>query len=90
MKLYVCWGTFATPGGHPCRDAQQALRKAGYEPRVVRSYSAGFLPPLTSGRREVKRLTGDSWVPTLVLDDGTVVDGSQAIVGWAEAHPAAA
>ena len=42
----------------------------------------------TPGRREVKRLTGNSTVPTLVLDDGEVVDGSQAIVDWARAHPA--
>lgn len=41
------------------------------------------------GRREVKRLTGTYKVPTLVLDDGTVVDGSQNIVDWARLNPAA-
>jgi len=35
------------------------------------------------GRREVKRLTGNHEVPTLVLDDGTVIDGSAEIVAWA-------
>ena len=35
------------------------------------------------GRREVKRLTGNHEVPTLVLDDGTIIDGSQAIIAWA-------
>ena len=41
----------------------------------------------TRGRREVKELTGNRWVPALVLDDGTVIDGSRAIVGWARANP---
>ena len=30
----------------------------------------------TRGRREVQELTGNRWVPTLVLDDGTVIDDS--------------
>ncbi len=35
MKLYVCWGTFATPrpGGHPCRNAYVALKQAGMSRR---------------------------------------------------------
>ena len=93
MKLYVCWGTFSTPrpGGHPCANAYNALRQAGHDPEVVRSY--GFAPlgaalNQSSGRREVKRLTGNLWVPTLVLDDGTVIDDSRAIVDWARANPA--
>jgi hypothetical protein len=35
-------------------------------------------------------LTGNRWVPTLVLDDGTVVDGSKEIAAWAAANPAVA
>jgi len=93
MKLYVCYGLFKSPrpGGHPCRNAHDALREAGYDPQVVKSYGLGILPKafnMTKGRREVERLTGNSWVPTLVLDDGTVVDGSREIVAWAAAHPA--
>ena len=42
----------------------------------------------TRGRREVQELTGNRWVPTLVLDDGTVIDDSKAIVGWARENPA--
>jgi hypothetical protein len=40
IKLYVCWGTFATPrpGGHPCSNAHEALRGAGHDPEVVKSY----------------------------------------------------
>ena len=41
-----------------------------------------------SGRRAIKRLTGSYKVPTLVLDDGSIVDESQNIVAWAEANPA--
>lgn len=94
MKLYVCYGTFAAPlrpGGHPCANAHDALIAAGYEPEVVRSYGLGLLPGwlnATPGRREVERLTGNRFVPTLVLDDGTVVDGSKQIVAWARANPA--
>jgi hypothetical protein len=93
MKLYVCYGTFPTPrpGGHPCRNAHQALRKAGHDPQVTNTYGLGMLPEIfnkTAGRQEVKRLTGNNWVPTLVLDDGTVIDGSYDIVAWAEGHPA--
>ena len=31
---------------------------------------------------------GSSWVPLLVTDDGEVIQGSQRIVDWAQAHPA--
>ena len=94
MKLYICWGTFPSPrpGGHPCRNAYQALRDAGHEPQLVKSYGLGLLPDAlnqTAGRKRAKELTGDSWVPVLELDDGTVVNGSQRIVEWAAANPAA-
>jgi hypothetical protein len=98
MKLYVCWGTFPVPwprrsgswrpGGHACKVAYDALREAGHAPEVVRTYGFGFLPDFTSGRRTVRRLTGQSYVPVLVLDDGQVVRDSQNIVAWARAHPA--
>jgi hypothetical protein len=90
MKLYVCWGTFPTPrpGGHPCKTAYDALREAGHRPEVVKTYGFAPLPDLTAGRREVKRLTGQSWVPVLVTDDGEAIQESQAIVAWAKAHPA--
>jgi glutathione S-transferase len=48
----------------------------------------GNLFNLTPGRQEVKRLTGNLMVPTLVLDDGTVIDGSDDILAWAKANPA--
>jgi len=94
MKLYVCYGTWKAaprPGGHPCGTAHAALRDAGYEPEVVRSYGLGPLPGLfnwTPGRRAVKRLTGNYWVPVLVADDGEVIQGSREIAEWAKAKPA--
>ena len=92
MKLYVCWGTFQVPGmrSHPCRNAYHALQEAGYEPEVVKAYSSGALPAVTKGRREVKRLSGESWVPLLVTDDGEVVPTTDRIIAWAAAHPASA
>lgn len=96
MKLFVCYGTWKPaprPGGHPCGHAHEALVNAGYQPEVIRSYGLGVLPEVfnqTSGRREVKRLTGNHWVPVLVADDGEVVQGSRKIMEWAQAHPAPA
>jgi glutathione S-transferase len=96
MQLYVCWGTFPTPrpGGHPCANAHEALREAGHDPEVVRSYGLAALPDAlanrTAGREAAKRLTGKSTVPVLELDDGTAIFDSKRIVEWARAHPAQA
>ena len=96
MKLYVCWGTFTTTprsGGHPCGNAYRALKEAGHDPEVVKSYGLAILPDIfnrTKGRREVKELTGSNTVPVLVTDDGEVVSDSKNIVAWAKAHPASA
>jgi hypothetical protein len=71
--------------------AYHALKDAGHDPEVKLSYGLGALPgfvnKLTSGRREVKELTGNYWVPVLVLDDGTVIQGSRKIIAWAGANP---
>src|SRR5881275_2673508 len=96
MKLYVCYGTWKPaprPGGHPCGKAYHALVDAGHDPEVIRTYGLGMLPGIfnwTPGRREVKRLTGNYWVPVLVTDDGGVIQGSKKIASWAQSHPAAA
>ena len=94
MKLYICYGNFRSPrpGGHPCRNANEAVKAAGYTPEVIKSYGLGMLPGLfnmTRGRREVKKLTGNYWVPVLVGDDGEVIQGSRRIIDWAGAHPTA-
>ena len=99
MKLYVCWGTFPVPWprrdaswrsrAHPCKRAYDALKEAGHSPQVVRCYGFARLPDITRGRKEVKRLTGESWVPVLVLDDGETINDSKNIVAWARDNPAA-
>lgn len=93
MKLYICWGTFSSPrpGGHPCKNAHDALKGAGHDPEVVKSYGLGVLPDFmnqTAGRKEVKQLTGNTWVPVLVTDDDQVIQGSKEIAAWAKANPA--
>ena len=94
MKLYVCYGLFPSPrpGGHPCKNAAEALREAGHDPQIVKSYGLGILPDAvanwTPGRRRAKELTGSSVVPVLELDDGIGIGGSKDIVRWARANPA--
>ena len=95
MKLYVCYGTWTVGKPlhrHPCGEAHRVLTDAGHAPEVIRSYGLGPLPGvvngLTRGRREVKELTGNYWVPLLITDDGTAVHGSREIIDWARAHPA--
>ena len=94
MKLYVCWGTFPTPrlGGHPCRNAHNALRDAGHDPEVIKVQGSGLGPRalqwVTDGRREVEALSGQRMVPVLVTDEGEVIQDSKRIVEWARAHPA--
>lgn len=96
MKLYVCYGTWKPaprPGGHPCGVAYHALKDAGHAPEVVLTYGLGMAGPLNDlspGRREVKRLTGNYWVPLLVLDDGEVIQGSKEIAEWASTPPPSA
>ena len=87
MRLYVCWGTFPVPsprrdaswrpGAHPCKRAHDALKDAGHSPEVVKSYGFSFLPDFTEGSKQAKRLTGESHVPVLVLDDGQVISDSR-------------
>jgi hypothetical protein len=90
VKLYVCYGTFRAPlrpGGHPCGNAHRALKAAGYDPEIERVYGGAFpLTNLTRGRRKVKKLTNQCWVPVLVTDDGVVIQDSKKIVAWAHDH----
>jgi hypothetical protein len=94
MKLYVCYGTWKPaprPGGHPCGTAFHALKDAGHDPQVVKSYGLGILPSAlnqTAGRKRAKELTGSDMVPVLELDDGTAIGGSREIAAWAKANPA--
>ncbi|MFZ0044135.1 MAG: glutathione S-transferase N-terminal domain-containing protein [Solirubrobacteraceae bacterium] len=94
MKLYVCYGTWTAGAAvhpHPCGEAHKALREAGHDPEVVRSYGLGLLPGIINERtprREVKEMTGNYWVPVLVTDDGDVIQDSKKIISWARENPA--
>ena len=87
MTLYVCYGTFGPSERHACAKAFKALDIAGHHPTIKRTYGCYGTDRLFSGRRSVKRLTGNLKVPTLVLDSGEVIDGSNEIVAWAAANP---
>ncbi len=91
MKLFVCWGTFRSPrpGGHPCRNAHEALKEAGWKPDVQKVYGLGILgTALNPTRREVRRMSGQNMVPVLVTDEEEVIAGSDKIAKWAKDNPA--
>jgi hypothetical protein len=94
MKVYVCWDekpAHPIVGAHPCGVAAKAVKDAGHDPEIVKAYGWAKLPAAlnrTTGRREVRELTGRDEVPVLVLDDGTAIAGSREIVAWAKANPA--
>ena len=73
------------------RHRLHALQDAGHDPQVIKAGGLGMLPEMfnrTEGRQEVKRLTGNVWVPVLVTDDEQVIQGSREIAEWARTHPA--
>lgn len=91
MRLYVCWGTFKAPrpGGHPCRNAHDALTNAGWNPEVEKVYGLGILgSALNPTRAKIRELTGQNMVPVLVTDDDGVIQGSDRIAAWAHGNPA--
>ena len=96
MVLYTCKaGRSDIPGPfdlHPCAKAMKALDAAGvnYEHRTVDGLR--ILPWTTKSatRDEIRKLTGQSLAPCLVLDDGTAIAGSGEIAEWAKKHAKAA
>ena len=93
MVLYTCGeGTRSRSFGglvrHACGRAANALDAAGhsYDTKEVAGYTSS---PWTwrsrsRDRAEVKRLSGKTSVPILVLDSGEVIAGSRPIIHWAE------
>jgi len=88
MILYTC--PAGTHGAefpvikHPCGVAAQALDRAGqaYTVKTVGGFKK--VPFSRIGKRkEIVELTGQEDVPVLVLDDGTAISGTAAIVDWA-------
>jgi len=61
---------------------------------MIKVHGLGIGPRLfqwiTSGRKEVEEISGQTTVPVLVTDSGEIVTDSKRIVAWAEAHPAGA
>ncbi len=67
VKLHRCGGTFIK-GPHPCWQVQKALDDAGIQYEVVQH------PTFPRGRRkEYKQLTGQTLLPAIELEDGTVL-----------------
>ncbi len=92
MILYTCemgksFGGLPAPMAHPCGRAAKALDDAGhsYEHRTVKGGTFKFWtwPSRARDRAEIERLSGQRFVPILVLEDGTVIAGSSRIVDWA-------
>ena len=88
MRLYICWSTNGSHH-HDCHKAHQALTDAGHTPEIVKARGQEHLPTFLQSRvrREVHALTNSSFVPVLVLDDGTAMNRPDEIVAWAQAHP---
>ncbi len=87
--LHVCSVDEAGPGLHPCRRAHDALTAAGVDhDKSVFDVNRPF-GLFTSGTRpELKAMSGQEKLPVLELPDGTTVNGSGAIIAWAEANAA--
>ena len=99
MVLYTCsdgksFGGLPGPFAHPCGKAAKALDDAGhrYECKQVKGGTLKLWtwPSRAHDRAEIEQLTGQRAVPILVLDDGSTVVGSGAIVTWAREHTPAA
>ena len=99
MILYTCeleksFASAPGPLAHPCGKAAKALDEAGheYEMRTVKGGTLKFWtwPSRAKDRAEVERLSGQRFVPILVLDDDSVISGSGKIVDWARSESSAA
>jgi glutathione S-transferase len=89
--LYTCGMEKNGPAFlHPCARAAGALDEAGHEYEIKQVGGYKLMPWTRRGdtRAEIERLTGQSDVPVLVLDDGETVAGSGRIADWAKANPA--
>ncbi len=74
---------------HPCGIAAQALERSGHTFTVKTVGGFKRIPLSRRGKRdEIISLTGQQDVPVLLLDDGSTVQGTSAIVAWAAGHSA--
>jgi glutathione S-transferase len=82
--LYVCHGDDEGPRFHPCRRVQETFREQGIEYEKVIAAPGNPIPFLRRGsREELRAATGDTKLPALKLEDGTVITHSKEILGWA-------
>ena len=93
MVLYTCpartHGANAPLVKHPCGVAAKGLERSGHRFEVKTVGGFKSIPLSRRGRRdEIIALTGQQDVPVLVLDDGSTVQGTSAIVEWAADHGA--
>jgi glutathione S-transferase len=91
--LFVCHGDDQGPRMHPCRKVQEALREAGIPYEKVIGGHGHPIPFLRKGSRdELRAATGQTRLPALKLQDGTVITPSKAILAWVaqQDRPAAA
>ena len=83
--LYVCHGDEEGPRMHPCRRVQEAMNASGIEYEKVVAAHGSPIPFLRKGsREELRAATGDTKLPALKLEDGTVLRPSKAILDWVE------
>jgi glutathione S-transferase len=68
VKLHRCSNLWVKLGGHPCWRVQKALDEAGIEYELVKE--PGFS---RSKRTETIARTGQSTLPWIELEDGTVI-----------------
>lgn len=89
--LHVCSVDRGGASVHPCRRADDALVDAGVDHERSIFDRNRPLGLFTSGKRPaLKAMTGQEKLPVLELPDGATVNGSRAIIRWAQAHGAAA
>jgi Glutathione S-transferase, N-terminal domain len=81
--LYVCHGDDQGPRMHPCRRVQEAMRVADIEFEKVIGGHGSPIPFLRKGSRdELRAATGDTKLPALKLEDGTVLKNAKPILNW--------
>ena len=83
--LYVCHGDEGGPRAHPCRRVQEAMHAKGIAYEKVIAGHGSPIPFLRKGSRdELESATGDTKLPALKLQDGTVITHSRAILAWVD------
>ena len=89
--LYVCHGDDHGPRVHPCRRVQEALREHDIAYDKVVAAHGNPIPFLRKGsREELREATGDTKLPALKLEDGTVLTHSKDILKWVSQQRAVA